>query len=35
MKRFVIAVGIVIIILVGLALVREGAEIAPFLYRVF
>jgi hypothetical protein len=35
MKRFVIAVGIVIAILVGLALLTEDAVIAPFLYRVF
>jgi hypothetical protein len=35
MKRFIIPLGIVLIILVGLALLTEGSAIAPFLYRNF
>jgi hypothetical protein len=35
MKRFIIPIGIVIVILVGLALLTEGSAIAPFLYRNF
>jgi protein-S-isoprenylcysteine O-methyltransferase Ste14 len=35
MKRFLVPIGIVIVILVGLALLTEGSAIAPFLYRNF
>jgi Family of unknown function (DUF5989) len=35
MKRFIVPIGIVIVILVGLALLTEGSAIAPFLYRNF
>jgi hypothetical protein len=35
MKRFVIAMGIVIVLLLGLMLLTEDAVIPPFLYRVF
>jgi|EndMetStandDraft_9_1072997.scaffolds.fasta_scaffold591014_1 Family of unknown function (DUF5989) len=35
MKRFLLPIGIVIVILVGLALLTEGSAIAPFLYRNF
>jgi hypothetical protein len=35
MKRFVIAMAIVIVLLLGLALLSEDAVISPFLYRVF
>ena len=35
MKRFIIPIGIVVVILVGLAVLTEGSAIAPFLYRNF
>jgi hypothetical protein len=35
MKRLLIPVGIVVIILVGLAIFTEGTAIMPFLYRNF
>lgn len=35
MKRFLVPVGIVIIILLGLAVLTEGSALVPFLYRNF
>ena len=35
MKRFLVPVGIVIIILLGLAALTEGSALVPFLYRNF
>jgi Family of unknown function (DUF5989) len=35
MKRFLVPIGIVIVILVGLAFLTEGSAIVPFLYRNF
>jgi hypothetical protein len=35
MRRFLVPIGIVIIILVGLALLTEGSALVPFLYRNF
>jgi Family of unknown function (DUF5989) len=35
MKRFLVPIGIVIVILIGLVLLTEGSAIAPFLYRNF
>jgi len=34
-KRVVIPIGIVVIILLGLALLTEGSAVVPFLYRRF
>lgn len=35
MKRFVIAVAVVVLLLIGLALMVKGVQIGPFVYRVF
>jgi hypothetical protein len=35
MRRIIIPIGVVIIILLGLALLTEGSAIMPFLYRNF
>ena len=35
MRRFLVSIGIVIIILLGLAFLTEGSAIVPFLYRSF
>jgi hypothetical protein len=35
MRRFVIPIGVVIIILLGLVFLTEGSAIMPFLYRNF
>jgi hypothetical protein len=35
MKRFIISVGVIIIVLIALAFLMKGNDIVPFLYRVF
>jgi hypothetical protein len=35
MRRFIISVGVIVIVLIALAVLMTGFDIPPFLYRVF
>lgn len=35
MRRFIISVGVIVIVLIALAVLMTGVDITPFLYRVF
>jgi hypothetical protein len=35
MRRFIISVGVIVIVLIALAVLMPGVDIIPFLYRVF